>query len=80
MTTTPPRSPEEIGTRVIHLLSEVGPLTTSLVRNRFYNNERGILKRVLVELEEAGAITRTEYQPTTGRGGYKYELARETSK
>jgi DNA-binding HxlR family transcriptional regulator len=77
MTHAKPRTDEQIGIRVVRYLTDAEtPFTTTELRNRFGSNETQTLKRVLGQLVEAGAITRTEYQPPRGRSGYRYEIVR----
>lgn len=62
-----------------YLEAQTEPVTTSRINARFGSTEKPEVRRLLEALVAEGIVTRTEYQPPVGRGGYKYELRRDTA-
>lgn len=62
-----------------YLAAQPEPVNTEQIRQRFGSTERAEVRQMLAQLVADGTVTRTEYQPPMGRGGFKYELTRDTT-
>ncbi|KZF08474.1 hypothetical protein A2J03_21125 [Rhodococcus sp. EPR-157] len=76
MTYTPGKRTAARRQRILDCLAaQHEPVNTAQIRARFGSTERAEVTQLLAELVAEGTVTRTEYQPPIGRGGFKYELS-----